>query len=175
MGHTRNTITINAPYEKVFDVSNDIARWSDLFGGEYVKSEVLEKKGNQITFRLTDDEGKSWVSKRWLYRDLKFAYASRHEPMFPFKYMKIIWLYNETSAQTAEQSGRDLAKNKVLGGPATEMIWIQDFQMDPKAKFTDTQVEGFVNQHSTHNMKIFKDVIEREAKGGKNKGCCCCE
>jgi aromatase len=83
MGHTKNSIFIKAPYSLVFDVSNDIARWSSLFGGEYIKSEVLEKKGNEITFRLTDDENKSWVSKRWLYKELKFAYASRFEPMFP--------------------------------------------------------------------------------------------
>ena len=145
MGHTRNTITINAPYDVVFEISNKIERWTELFGDEYVKAEVLERKGNEITFRLTDDEGKSWVSKRWLYKDLKFAYASRHEPMFPFKYMKIMWLYNETP-------------------DGIQMIWIQDFEMDPKfTKFTAEQIEGFVNEHSRHNMKIFKEVIEKEA------------
>jgi aromatase len=129
----------------VFDISNKIERWTELFGDEYVKAEVLERKGNEITFRLTDDENKSWVSKRWLYKDLKFAYASRHEPMFPFKYMKIVWFYNETPE-------------------GIEMIWIQDFQMDEKfTKFTAEQIEGFINEHSQHNMKIFKKVIEQEA------------
>ncbi len=157
MGHTRNSIVIKAPYEKVFDISNAIERWTDLFGGEYVKAEVLERKGNEITFRLTDNDGKSWVSKRWLYKDLKFAIASRHEPMFPFRYMKIVWLYNETPE-------------------GTEMIWIQDFDMDPKfTKFTAQQIEGFINEHSVHNMKIFKDVIEKESAGvKKNGGCGCC-
>jgi len=149
MGHTKNTIFIKAPYSIVFDVSNDIARWSSLFGGEYIKSEVLEKKGNEITFRLTDDENKSWVSKRWLYKDLKFAYASRWEPMFPFKYMKIIWLYHEQD-----------------GG--TLMTWIQDFEMDPGfTKFPAEKIEGFINDHSTKNMKIFKEVIEKEASAKK--------
>ncbi len=144
MGHTKNTIFIKAPYSIVFDVSNDIARWSSLFGGEYIKSEVLEKKGNEITFRLTDDENKSWVSKRWLFKELKLAYASRWEPMFPFKYMKIVWLYHETPE-------------------GIEMTWIQDFSMDPKfTKFTEQQIEGFINDHSTKNMKIFKEVIEKE-------------
>ena len=144
MGHTRNSITINAPYELVFDISNKIERWTELFGDEYVKAEVLSRGGNEITFRLTDDENKSWVSKRWLYKDLKFAYASRHEPMFPFKYMKIVWFYNETPE-------------------GTEMIWIQDFAMDAKAQFNDEKVEGFINEHSRHNMRIFKEVIEKEA------------
>lgn len=144
MGHTVNSIIINAPYEKVFEVSNHIERWTELFGDEYVKAEVLERKDNEITFRLTDDEGKSWVSKRWLYKDRNFAYASRHEPMFPFQYMKIIWLYTE-----------------VEGG--IQMTWIQDFKMDAKAKFSDEKVEGFINEHSQHNLKIFKKVIEAEA------------
>lgn len=146
MGHTRNSIVINAPYSFVFDISNKIERWTDLFGDEYISAEVLERKGNEITFRLTDDEKKSWVSKRWLFKENNLAYASRHDPMFPFRYMKIIWLYNETSE-------------------GTEMIWMQDFAMDPGfTKFTETQIEGFINEHSQHNMKIFKKVIEAEAK-----------
>ena len=75
MAHTRNEITINAPYDLVFDISNQIERWTELFGKEYAKAEVLERKGNEITFRLTDEDGKSWVSKRWLYKDQKFAFC----------------------------------------------------------------------------------------------------
>ena len=145
MGHTRNSIVIKAPYDLIFDISNKIERWTELFGKEYVKAEVLERKGNEITFRLTDDEGKSWVSKRWLDKEHRFAVASRHEPMFPFKYMKIVWFYVETA-------------------DGVEMIWIQDFEMDPGfTKFTAEQIEGFINEHSRHNMLIFKKVIEKEA------------
>ena len=72
MGHTVNSIVINAPYELVFDISDKIERWTELFGDEYAKADVLERKdakgtGNiEITFRLTDENGTSWVSKRWL-------------------------------------------------------------------------------------------------------------
>ena len=146
MAHTRNSIVINAPYTQVFDTSNHIERWTELFGGEYVKADVLKRKGNEVTFRLTDNDGKSWVSKRWLFKDLKLAYAQRHEPMFPFKYMKIVWFYTETP-------------NGIL------LTWIQDFEMDPGfTKFTAEQIEGFVNEHSQHNLKIFKKVIEQEAQ-----------
>jgi aromatase len=144
MGHTCNSVLINAPYDKVFDISNDIPRWTELFGGEYQKAEVLEKQENKITFRLTDNEGKSWVSWRLLLKDNYFAYAQRQEPLFPFKFMKIIWLYTPKA-----------------GG--TEMTWIQHFEMDDQAKFNDGQVEGFINTHSRENLKIFKDVIERQA------------
>lgn len=145
MAHTVNSIVIEAPFSITFDVSNNIERWTDLFGDEYVSADVLERKDNEITFRLTDDEGKSWVSKRWLHKEQKYAYASRHDPMFPFKFMKIIWLYHETEA-------------------GTQMTWIQDFEMDPGfTKFSEDRIAGFINEHSQHNMKIFKKVIEQEA------------
>lgn len=144
MGHTCNSIIINAPYESVFDISNDIPRWTQLFGGEYQKAEVLKKEGNKITFRLTDDEGNSWQSYRLLFKEHNFAYAQKLPPEFPFKFMKIIWLY------TPRLEG-------------TEMTWIQHFAMDDKAKFNDQQVEAMINKHSKENLAIFKEVIEKEA------------
>jgi len=145
MGHTANSILIEAPYDLVFDISNDIERWTELFGGEYKESKVLKREGNKLTFQLTDDEGNSWQSFRLLFKDYNFAYAQKMEPTFPFKYMKIIWLYTPTSE-------------------GIQMTWIQDFSMAEGAKFNDEQVEGFINKHSVDNLKIFKEVIEKEAK-----------
>lgn len=145
MGHTCNSIIINAPYGLVFDISNDIPRWIELFGSEYKKAEIISKEGDKITFRLTDDEDKSWVSWRLLFKDEYFAYAERFEPKFPFIYMKIVWLYT-------------------LKPEGVELTWIQHFEMDEKAKFTDKEVEGFINKHSKENLIIFKKVIEKEAQ-----------
>ena len=156
MGHTRNEVVIDAPYDLVFEVSNHIERWTELFGDEYLNAEVLERKDNEIVFRLTNKEGQSWVSKRWLHKDQKFAFASRHDPMFPFKYMKIIWLYHEIDCKCEDGKARTL------------MTWIQDFEMDKEfKKFTAEQIEGFIDEHSKHNMKIFKEVIEKEAEAVK--------
>ncbi len=143
MAHTANSIIINAPYSKVFDISNDISRWKELFD-EYSASDVLAVEGNKITFQLTNKDGNSWKSSRLLFKEDKFAYACRIEPMFPFQYMKIIWLYREVEA-------------------GVEMTWVQDFTMDVKAKYTDSQVEGLINKHSQNNLKIFKQIIEKEA------------
>ncbi len=145
MGHTCNSIVINAPYELIFDISNDIPRWTELFGEEYKKAEVVKKEANKITFRLTDDEDKSWVSWRLLFKENYFAYAERLEPKFPFKFMKIVWLY-------------------IPKPEGVELVWIQHFEMDEKAKFNDEQVEGFINKHSKENLIIFKNVIENAAK-----------
>lgn len=144
MGHTCNSITINAPYEQVFDISNDIPRWTELFGKEYKEATVLKKEGNKLTFRLTDDEGKSWQSFRLLFKENHLAYAEKKEPKFPFEYMKIIWLYTPTPIGVI-------------------MTWVQHFTMDKKAKYTDEQVEGLINKHSLDNLKIFKDIIEKES------------
>jgi len=144
MGHTCNSIIIKASYDLVFDISNDIPRWTELFGSEYKKAEIVKKEDNKITFRLTDDEDKSWVSWRLLYKDKFFTYSERQEPKFPFKYMKIVWLYTQRPE-------------------GVELTWIQHFEMDDKAKFNDEQVEGFINKHSKDNLLIFKNVIEKAA------------
>jgi aromatase len=144
MGHTCNSIIINAPYDLIFDISNTIPRWTELFGGEYKEAIVVKKEKNKITFKLTDKEGRTWQSYRLLFKENFLAYAEREEPKFPFEFMKIIWLY------TPKPEG-------------IELTWIQHFKMDSKAAFTDEQVEGFINQHSKENLKIFKAVIEKEA------------
>ena len=144
MGHTCNSIIINAPYEKVFDISNDIPRWTELFGKEYKSAELVKKEGNKITFRSTDEDNKSWQSWKLLFKGEYFTYAEREDPKFPFKYMKLVWLY------TIKPQG-------------IEMSWIQHFEMDEKAKFNDQQVEGFINEGSQTNLKIFKEIIERES------------
>ncbi len=142
MAHTVNSVVINADYDLVFDASNDISRWKEFFK-EYTESVVLEKKENKIIFKLTHQNGNSWQSYRLLFKEDKFAYALRMEPMFPFLYMKIIWLYREVSG-------------------AIEMTWIQDFKMDEKAKYTDIQAEELINKHSQENLQRFKEVIESE-------------
>ena len=173
MGHTCNSIVINAAYDLVFDISNEIPRWTELFGTEYKKAEVIKKEGNKITFKLTDDEGKSWQSWRLLFKDKYFTYAEREEPKFPFKYMKIIWLYTPIAqegmalakgGQTTSFCPVALAIAPPTAGWPIELTWIQHFSMDDKAKFNDEQVEGFINKHSQENLKIFKELIEKEAK-----------
>jgi aromatase len=144
MAHTRNAIVINAPYDKVFDMSNDISRWKEFFD-EYNESEILERQDNKLIFKLTHKNGNSWKSYRLLFKEDQFAYASRLEPMFPFEYMKIIWLYR-----------------KLEGG--LEMTWIQDFKMDKNAKYNDQQVEDLINKHSQENLKRFKEIIESEVE-----------
>ena len=141
MGHTVNSIFIEAPYDLVFDVSNDIEQWPQFFKNDYPYAKIVERVDNKIVFQLTNAENKTWTSWRLLFKDQKFAYAERLDPLFPFLYMKLIWLY------TPKNNG-------------IEMTWIQHFQMDPTAPRNDEQAEVFVNNHSRENLKNFKEIIE---------------
>jgi len=69
-GHTDNSIVIEAGVDFVWQMTNDLERWPDLFS-EYAAVEVLDHTGDTFTFRLTmhpDENGKvwSWVSERTL-------------------------------------------------------------------------------------------------------------
>jgi aromatase len=143
MAHTVNSVVVNAPYEEVFDISNKIEGWTELFSCVYAKADVLDRRGNEITFRITNKErGSIWVSKRWLYKDLKFVYGQRWDPVYPFKYFKVVWLYTEIPE-------------------GTKVTWIVDFELDPNyEEFTTNQIVGFINKHAQPNMQTFKKAIE---------------
>jgi aromatase len=140
MAHTKNSITIDAPYDRLFDITNDIERWPELFE-EYTEGKILNREGNKITFQLTNNQGNSWRSSRVLDKENKVCTAQREDPMFPFKYMNLKWTYEEREE-------------------AVRMTWEQDFEMDPKAKYNDAQAEELINKHSVENMKRIKELIE---------------
>jgi aromatase len=140
MAHTKNSITIDAPYDRLFDITNDIERWPELFE-EYTEGRILNREGNKITFQLTNNQGNSWRSSRVLDKENKVCTAQREDPLFPFKYMNLKWTYEE----------RD---------EGVQMTWEQDFEMDPKAKYNDAQAEELINKHSVENMKRIKELIE---------------
>jgi aromatase len=140
MAHTKNNIFIRAPYDRVFDISNDIERWPELFD-EYTEAKIISRDGDRITFQLTNKEGKSWRSSRLLDKPRHRCAAQREEPMFPFKYMNLLWTYEE-----------------VDGG--VSMTWEQDFEMDDKAPVDNDTAAARINEHSKKNMERIREIIE---------------
>jgi aromatase len=136
-----NNIFIKAGYDPVFEVTNDIERWPEFFD-EYSGSEILERVGNKITFKLTNKEGKSWISWRVLEKENNRCHAERMDPLFPFKFMNLEWVYE-----------------LIDGG--VNMIWKQEFEMDEKSSYTDEQARDNMNRHSRENMKRIKEYIEK--------------
>lgn len=144
---TDNRITINAPIDIVWEMTNDVESWPTLFS-EYSEATVLDTTDERIRFRLTtrpDDKGNvwSWVSDRFPDYEHKTVRAERVEPG-PFEYMTLNWEYRELD-----------------GG--TEMRWQQDFQMKPDAHLNDEQMADHLNQATKVNMRHIKEVIEKAA------------
>ena len=151
-GHTENSITIDAPLDLVWDITNDIENWPRLFT-EYSSLEVLSREGDTTAFRLTmypDDNGKvwSWVSERTVDRVNRTVRARRVETG-PFAHMNILWEYTE-----------------LPGG--TQMRWTQDFAMKPDAPVDDEWMTDNINRNSRTQMALIRDRIEQVARDRQN-------
>jgi aromatase len=143
-GHTRNSVLIAAPLDVVWNVTNDVENWPDLFT-EYASVEILERRGNTVRFRLTmhpDEAGKtwSWVSERTPDRTKREVEAHRVETG-PFEYMNIYWSY-------AEESG------------GVRMTWVQDFAMRPDAPVDDEGMTERIDTNSVIQMDVIKKKVE---------------
>lgn len=146
-GHTDNRIVIAAPLDVTWEITNDLERWPTLFS-EYAQVEVLERKGDTVTFRLTmhpDENGTvwSWVSERTADRSSWTVKAHRVETG-PFEFMNIRWEYGQ-----------------VPGG--TEMRWLQDFAMKPTAPVDDAGMTDHINRNSVIQMERIREQVEQAA------------
>ncbi|QHC22470.1 SRPBCC family protein [Streptomyces sp. GS7] len=144
-GHTENDITIAAPLDLVWDMTNDLENWPHLFS-EYASVEVLERDGDRTTFRLTmhpDENGTvwSWVSERVVDR-ASFTVRARRVETGPFAHMDIHWKYTE-----------------IPGG--TSLHWTQDFAMKPEAPIDDKGMTEHINRNSRIQMELIRDRIEQ--------------
>ncbi|WP_328913657.1 MULTISPECIES: SRPBCC family protein [unclassified Streptomyces] len=146
-GHTDNQIVIAAPLDLTWELTNDLARWPQLFS-EYESVEVMKREGDKVTFRLTmhpDENGTvwSWVSEREADRASRTVKAHRVETG-PFEFMDIRWEYAE-----------------VPGG--TSMRWLQDFAMKPTAPVDDAGMTAHINRNSVVQMARIRDQVEQHA------------
>lgn len=147
-GHTDNSVYIAAPFTVVWDMTNNVATWPDLFS-EYASVEILHRDGDTVRFRLTmhpDDNGVSWswVSERTSDRAGRSVKARRIETG-PFEYMNIRWEYTE------EPDG-------------VRMRWVQDFQMKPDAPIDDAAMTQRLNQNTAVQMSLIKAKVEAAAR-----------
>ncbi|MGP4046383.1 SRPBCC family protein [Streptomyces sp. 2A115] len=145
---TDNSVFIDAPFDLVWDMTNDVRSWPNLFT-EYASIEVLNEEGATVRFRLTmvpDPDGSvwSWVSERTSDREARTVRAHRVETG-PFEYMRINWEYAE------EADG-------------VRMRWQQDFERKPDAPFTIEAITERINKNSLIQMAAIKSKIEAAAR-----------
>lgn len=146
-GYTENRIVIHQDYDFVFNLTNRIDLWPQLFT-EYKAAEVLECEGDWIKFQLTtfahgEKPSRTWVSERTLDKKNFRATAERLSPKFPFEYMKIAWVYEPLPSDKA-----------------VVMTWVQEFNVDPKCPFSNEQMERFLNRNTYQQIKSVKERVE---------------
>ncbi|GLY44518.1 polyketide cyclase [Amycolatopsis sp. NBRC 101858] len=146
-GHTDNEIVIDAPFDRVWRMTNDVANWPRLFS-EYAEAVILEQRGDTVQFRLSlhpDENGKtwSWVSERTPDPATRTVRAHRVDTGV-FKYMSLFWEYED------------------LGG-SVRMRWVQDFEMKPGAPLDDAGMTDRLNTNSAGQLKLIKDKVEAAA------------
>ncbi|SBT42234.1 SRPBCC family protein [Micromonospora auratinigra] len=144
-GHTENAVDIAAPLPLVWEITNDVARWTELFT-EYAVAEILHREGDTVRFRLTmhpDENGVawSWVSERTADPATRQVHARRVETG-PFEYMHIHWHYAE-----------------IPGG--TRMTWVQDFAMKRDAPLDNAGMTARINRNSAVQLAVIKERVER--------------
>ncbi|MGI8694090.1 MAG: cupin domain-containing protein [Geodermatophilaceae bacterium] len=146
-GHTDNSIVIAAPLDMVWDMTNDVESWPQLFS-EYQDARVLEQIGDTLRIRLTlnpDPDGRtwSWVSDRTPDRATRTVRSHRVEKG-PFEYMELAWSYHQVA-------------------DGTRMRWVQDFAMRADAPFTNKAMTERLNHNTRIQMQVIRDNIERAA------------
>lgn len=151
MATTQNEIVIDAPLDLVWDLTNDVETWPQLFS-EYASAEVLHREGDLVRVRLTmhpDDNGKvwSWVSERVTDCVSRTVRARRVETG-PFAYMDITWTYEPT-------------------GTGTRMRWVQDFSMKHDAPVDDAWMTQNINRNSPVQMQLIKEKVEAAHRGSE--------
>ena len=148
IGHTDNSIVIDADLDHVWRMTNDLRSWPDLFT-EYSEVEVLAEIGPRIRFRLKmhpDESGRvwSWVSERTLDEAAHEVVARRLEPG-PFEFMNIRWTYAPE-------------------GTGTRMRWVQDFRMRPDAPIDTAAMTRRIDANSKIQMAVIRDKVETAAR-----------
>ncbi len=143
--HTDNSIEIAVDIDRVWQLTNDLASWPQLFT-EYASVEILDEHEGTFRFRLTmhpDENGNawSWVSERTLDEAARRVTARRIEPGW-FEYMNITWTYEVTETGTL-------------------MRWVQDFSMRSDSPLDDAAMSARINHNTTIQMAHIRDHIEK--------------
>jgi aromatase len=152
MGKTDNAVTIDAPLDFVWETMNDVENWPNLFT-EYAKSEILERDGNTILFRLEthpdpeyDNKVWSWTSERTVDPEARTAKSRRIDLQnIPYERMEIEWYFEP----------RD---------DGTEMRWVQDFAMKPESPTSEEEATDYLNRNTRIQMGVLKERLEEAAK-----------
>ena len=146
-GYTENSIVVFRDFHTVFDLTNTIELWPQLFT-KCEKAEVIERNGNEVVFSITSypvgqSPPRTIVSRRIIDKPNRQAITELVEKSSSFKDMKIYWTYEELPQ-----------------GDGVVMTWIQKFEVDDNCKLTTDQMESSINKDTRVQMQAVKEKIE---------------
>lgn len=146
-GYTENSIVVLRDFDTVFDLTNTIEIWPQLFT-KYEKAEVLERNGNEIVFSVTSspyggNPARTLVMRRLIDKPNRQVTTELAEKSPSFKHMKIHWIYEELPP-----------------GNGVKMTWIQRFEVSENCKLTTEQMESSINRDTSIQMQAVKEKIE---------------
>lgn len=140
---------VDAPYTLVWDVTNDVASWADLFAPSYQSVDVIHQEGDTIRFRITkrpDEEGRvmTWVSDRTMDRVAGKTRAARVETG-PFEFMHVYWSYEQ------EPEGVCLT-------------WRYEFEIKPDCPYDDARMKDHFDESVPAEMAKVRERLEARAE-----------
>ncbi|TVL89485.1 SRPBCC family protein [Streptomyces sp. SAJ15] len=139
-----NSIVIQAPIDLIWEITNDVESWPDLFS-DYATAEILVREGNTTQFRLTlhpDDCGSywSWVSERTVDPATRTV-RSRRVETGPFESMASVWEFTEV-------------------GSGTQMRWVDEFHLKAEAPASAEAMAAHINRSTQLQLRGIRDRIE---------------
>lgn len=143
-----HSVLISGQLDDIFTITNDLARWPELFE-EYQEARILSHSEHdrfiRLDFELQNAEGQRWRSWRLLDLQKHEAIAQRQDPLYPFLYMHLTWRYEQLEEHV-------------------QMTWIQDFEIDPTAPFSNEQALKNMLTHMAKNQAHFKEILEARSE-----------
>ncbi|WP_067975229.1 SRPBCC family protein [Nocardiopsis trehalosi] len=143
-----HAIVIDAPMGLIWDMTNDVESWPDLFLG-YADVEILERRGATTVVRLTreplpDGTVQQWTSERTADPVARTVRTRRLDPA-PYMFFHLLWTYR------AMPSG-------------VELRCRAEYAFPPGATAADVAATAAIDRRGHQQMFVLRDRIEARAR-----------
>jgi ribosome-associated toxin RatA of RatAB toxin-antitoxin module len=142
--HTANSIVMNAPKPRIFEVAADLEKWPN-FLPHYRYIQYLERGANRNVVKMAARRGNipvSWVSEEVIDRD-KYEVRFRHLKAWT-KGMEVVWTFAEQPAGVLVSIAHDL-----------------HFRIPPLAPLAEPIIGSFfISYVANQTLKHMKEYVE---------------
>src|SRR5260221_11035313 len=149
--HTVNSIVMNAPKPRIFEVAADLEKWPN-FLPHYRYIQYLERGANRNVVKMAARRGNipvSWVSEEVIDRD-KYEVRFRHLKAWT-KGMEVVWTFAEQPAGVLVSIAHDL-----------------HFRIPPLAPLAEPIIGsffiGYVANQTLKHMKEYVESLSRRSE-----------